>query len=109
KRMRTRYSYGYGMGAFCTLWLRGGDLYALRIFGHWLSWQCWALAVAARRCKWPEVHQRWLGLRGTLGGLIYGSRVGGGISPTRSMNETTDEQMNLAQHSRNQKASQQRR
>ena len=35
--MRTRYSYGYGMGAFCALWLRRGDLYAMRIFGHWLS------------------------------------------------------------------------
>ncbi len=72
KRMRTRYSYGYGMGAFCALWLRRGDLYAMRIFGHWLSWQCWALAVATGRGRWPEAYQRSLSLRGTLSGLIYG-------------------------------------
>ena len=75
KRMTTRYSYGHGIGAFCIIWLRRGDLYALRVFGHWLCWQCKDLAVASGRWQWLEAYQRWLILRGTLSGLIYGLRV----------------------------------
>jgi GT2 family glycosyltransferase len=75
QRLTSRYTYGYGIGAFCIIWLRRGDLYALRIFGHWLCWQCKDLASATGRLQWLDAYQRWLILRGTLSGLIYGLRV----------------------------------
>jgi GT2 family glycosyltransferase len=75
QRLRSRYGYGYGVGAFCSLCLRRGDLYALRVFAHWLCWQCKDLAVATGRWQLQEAHQRWLALRGTVSGLIYGLRV----------------------------------
>jgi GT2 family glycosyltransferase len=76
RRLKTRWSYGYGMGAFCSLWLRRGDSYALRLLGRWLRWQCWDFTLATARRQWLEAYQRWLSLRGTLGGLIYGFKVG---------------------------------
>jgi GT2 family glycosyltransferase len=75
QRVASRWSYGYGVGAFCSMWLRRGDLYALRVLGHWLSWQCWHLALTTGRLQWPEAYQRCLSLQGTGGGLMYGMRV----------------------------------
>ena len=75
QRLATRWSYGYGIGAFCTMWLRRGDLYTLRILGHWLCWQCRDFAVATGRRQWLEAYQKWLILAGTLSGLMYGLRV----------------------------------
>jgi GT2 family glycosyltransferase len=75
RRLATRWSYGFGMGVFCSLWLRRGDLYALRVLAHWLRWQCWDFATAAARREWLEAYQRWLSLGGTFGGLIYGLKV----------------------------------
>jgi GT2 family glycosyltransferase len=75
RRLATRWSYGYGLGAFCSLWLRRGDLYALRVLGYWLCWQCLDLTVATGRRQWLEAYQRWLSLRGTAAGLIYGLKV----------------------------------
>jgi GT2 family glycosyltransferase len=75
QRMASRWSYGYGTGAFCSMWFRRGDLYALGILGYWLCWQCRHLAVAIGRRQWLEAYQRWLSVRGTSGGLIYGLRV----------------------------------
>lgn len=75
RRLATRWSYGFGMGAFCSLWLRRADLYPLRVLIHWLCWQCRDFAVAAVRRQWLEAYQRWLSLGGTVGGLIYGMKV----------------------------------
>lgn len=75
RRLKTRWSYGYGMGAFCCLWLRRGDPYAVRVLGRWLRWQCWDFTIAAARRQWLEAYQRWLSLRGTVCGLIYGFKV----------------------------------
>jgi O-antigen biosynthesis protein len=75
QRMASRWSYGYGTGAFCTIWLRSGDLYALRILGHWLCWQARDFVVAAGHRQWLEAYQKWLSLKGTAGGMVYGLRV----------------------------------
>ncbi len=75
RRLATRWSYGFGIGAFCSLWLRRGDFYALRVLMNWLGWQSRELIVAGQHRRWPEAHQRLLSLRGTLGGLVYGLRV----------------------------------
>lgn len=75
RRLATRWSYGFGIGAFCTFRLRRCDLYALQVLIHWLRWQCWNFAVAVARRQWLEAYQRWLSLRGTAGGLVYGIQV----------------------------------
>lgn len=75
RRLATRWSYGFGIGAFCALWIRRGDPYALCVLMNWLGWQSRELIVAGQRRRWLEAHQRLLSLRGTLGGLVYGVRV----------------------------------
>jgi GT2 family glycosyltransferase len=75
RRVKTRWSYGYGMGAFCCLWLRRGDPYALRVLGRWLRWQFLDFIIAAIRRQWLEAYQRWLSLGGTGCGLIHGLKV----------------------------------
>jgi glycosyltransferase involved in cell wall biosynthesis len=72
RRLATRWSYGFGIGVFCSLWLRRRDLYALRVLIRWLRWQCRDFTVATVRREWPEAYQRWLSLKGTVGGLTYG-------------------------------------
>src|SRR5205823_3380305 len=36
RRLATRWSYGFGMGAFCGIWLRHHDPYALYLLARWL-------------------------------------------------------------------------
>jgi hypothetical protein len=75
RRLATRWSYGYGMGAFCGIWLRRGDLFALRMLGSWLRWQGSALVGALVRAQWMQVHQSALSLGGTGCGSMYGLRA----------------------------------
>ena len=75
RRLASRWSYGYGIGAFCSIWLRRGDPYALYIFSHWMLYQCRSLAGAIGCRQWMQAYQRSLSLRGTVGGVIYGLRV----------------------------------
>lgn len=75
KRLSTRWSYGYGMGAFCTLWLRQRDGYALYVLIRWLLNHLAALAGALGARDWWQAHQRSLSLRGTIRGMVYGLRV----------------------------------
>jgi glycosyltransferase involved in cell wall biosynthesis len=76
QRVTSRFSYGFGVGAFCALWLRRGDLYSGRVLWTWLALQTGALSMAAVRHQWFELYQRWLSLRGTLSGVMYGARFG---------------------------------
>jgi GT2 family glycosyltransferase len=76
RRLATCWSYGHGIGAFCSLWFRRRDLFALRTLAGWISWQCWYLIFAIGRGHWIQVHQRWLSLRGTIHGFRYGLFVG---------------------------------
>jgi glycosyltransferase involved in cell wall biosynthesis len=75
RRMTSRYSYGYGIGAFCGIWLCRRDPYALHILSYWVLNQCLGLARAIRRWHWMQAHESSLSLRGTLHGLLYGLRV----------------------------------
>ena len=74
RRLASRASYGYGTGAFCGIWLRQGDVYALRILGCWLYWQCGELVRAMGRRQWMQAYQRSLSLCGTMRGFTYGLR-----------------------------------
>jgi GT2 family glycosyltransferase len=75
RRIASRWSYGYGIGAFCGIWLRKGDLYATRILGYWLFSLCRELIGVVVRWEWMEAYQRLLSLQGTARGLIYGLGV----------------------------------
>jgi GT2 family glycosyltransferase len=84
QRLRTRWTYGFGIAALCGIWLRQGDLYAGRLCAGWLAWQGSDLLRATARGDWFLARQRLLSLRGTARGLFYGltlsprgSRVGG--------------------------------
>jgi glycosyltransferase involved in cell wall biosynthesis len=73
QRLASCWGYGYGMGAFCGLWLRRRDLYALRMLGCWLSLQGRELAGGIlHRRGWLHVYQRGLRLCGAVRGLLYG-------------------------------------
>jgi GT2 family glycosyltransferase len=75
QRLRSRWTYGHGVGAFCGLWFRRQDLYVLRILLHWLLSQGRELAHALRHRQWRQLRERSLILRGTMRGLVYGLRV----------------------------------
>ena len=74
-RMASRWNYGFGTGAFCSIWLRQGDFFALRIVGHLFLHQCRLLIRAIGHRQWLQAYQRSLSLRGTARGLVYGLRV----------------------------------
>jgi len=76
QRIASRYSYGFGIGVFCALWVRRGDRFLVRVLWSWLKSQAVAFTVATARWQRFEMLQRWLSLRGTLAGVIYGLRLG---------------------------------
>jgi GT2 family glycosyltransferase len=75
RRRGTRSSYGRGVGACCSAWLRDGDVSGLVILGHWVGMRGRLLAGATRRRDWDRVEEELLVLRGTAGGLAYGARL----------------------------------
>jgi hypothetical protein len=75
RRRGTRSTYGRGVGACCSAWLRDGDVSGLGILGHWVGMRGRLLAGAARRREWHRVEEELLVLRGTVGGLAYGARL----------------------------------
>lgn len=75
RRRGTRSTYGRGVGACCSAWLRDGDVGGLVILGHWVGMRGRLLAGAARRRDWDRVEEELLLLRGTAGGLAYGARL----------------------------------
>jgi GT2 family glycosyltransferase len=75
-RLARRGPYGYGMGAACSLWLRQGDNNAWRVLVRWVLMRARRLAIGVRQRDGLRVHEEFLVLAGTLGGLLYGWRVG---------------------------------
>jgi GT2 family glycosyltransferase len=75
RRLASRRTYGFGIGAFCLLHARKGDAYAARILAAWLGTQCVDFGRAVTRRDWFGARQRALSLRGGLGGMLYGLTV----------------------------------
>jgi len=71
-RIARRSMYGRGMGACCTIWLRQGDPSGLLVLGSWAFFRMRRLVAAALCCRWMSVHEEFLVLGGTGGGLLYG-------------------------------------
>jgi GT2 family glycosyltransferase len=75
QRLRSRWTYGFGIGAACALWARRGDLGALRLLGTWAGKQVMLLGGAVARRDGFLARQRLLSLRGGARGLFYGLRL----------------------------------
>jgi len=75
QRLRSRSTYGYGIGAFCGLHLRRGDLYAGRLLLTWLGKQSVALGRAAARGDGFLFRQRMRSLGGGTRGFFHGLRL----------------------------------
>jgi cellulose synthase/poly-beta-1,6-N-acetylglucosamine synthase-like glycosyltransferase len=75
QRFRRRWSYGYGMGAFCGIWIRRRDGYALYMLARWLLRVGRMLLLAIGQRDVMMARQRLLSIGGTLGGLVYGVRL----------------------------------
>ena len=74
RRLASRPSYGFGMGAFCALWTRRHDAYALWILSRWCYDRSRALVASCLRRRWRRVYEESLMLRGALHGVAYGLR-----------------------------------
>lgn len=72
RRLRSRPSYGFGMGAFCAIWVRRYDSFALWMLAQWCIERGRALAASALRRRWPRVREELLMLRGLVSGIGYG-------------------------------------
>lgn len=75
RRLAANWSYGYGIGAFCSMTFRRSDFFAVRVLSGWLFWQICYLMVAGGRRQWLQVRQRLLSLGGTVRGVVHGLRV----------------------------------
>ena len=84
-RLARRRPYGHGIGACCSLWLRQGDFYALRVLGGWLAMRGRRLLGGLWRREWMLAHEEVLVLLGTIDGLFYGWRVGGQPAPGKAL------------------------
>jgi GT2 family glycosyltransferase len=71
KRLSSRWGYGYGIGAFCGLWLRRLDPYILFVLLCWIFNLSRELAGLTLKREWLEARQRVFSLRGTFRGFLY--------------------------------------
>jgi GT2 family glycosyltransferase len=76
RRLATRSSYGFGIGACCGLWLRRGNAYAIVLLLRWLASRVRRAAVGLVRRTPDALREELLVLVGTLRGLVYGLRLG---------------------------------
>jgi glycosyltransferase involved in cell wall biosynthesis len=75
RRLATRRSYGFGMGAFAGLWIRSDPWVGIAL-GRWVTDRLRVAArAAARRDSWRVREERLL-LAGAVAGLRYGRRLG---------------------------------
>jgi GT2 family glycosyltransferase len=72
RRLASRPSYGFGMGAFCALRARRHDAYAGWMFARWCFDRGRALLTACVRRRWRRVREELLMLRGAACGIAYG-------------------------------------
>ena len=85
RRLATRWSYGYGVGAMCGLWLRRGDLFAPRLIVAYLRLHLRPLVSALARRDPGRAREHALAVAAVFPGVVHGllaagspSRAGGG-------------------------------
>jgi hypothetical protein len=87
RRRETRWSYGYGIGAFCGLRLAKGDAYGWRMLASYSKMHLRLLVREARRGQWIGVRERITSLSALGPSLIYGLRAArgtDGVTKSRS-------------------------
>jgi GT2 family glycosyltransferase len=72
RRLQSRPSYGFGMGAFCALWARRYDAFAFWMLAQWCAERGRSLLGSFVRRRWQRVHEELLMLRGAMSGFAYG-------------------------------------
>lgn len=75
-RKARRPMYGRGTGAAIALWLKQGDVYALRVLLGWLSMRSGTLARALLRADGRVAREELVMLASTARGLLHGFSVG---------------------------------
>jgi GT2 family glycosyltransferase len=75
QRLRSRSTYGFGVGALCGLRLRSGDAYAVRMLAAYARLHAVKLAGAARRCDRALAGEHARALVALVPGAAYGLRA----------------------------------
>ena len=75
QRLRSRSTYGFGVGALCGLRLRSGDAYALRMLAAYARLHVVKLARAARRSDRALAWEHARALAALVPGTAYGLRA----------------------------------
>jgi GT2 family glycosyltransferase len=81
RRLRSRPSYGFGMGAFCALWARRYDAFAFWMLAQWCAERGRSLLGSFVRRRWQRVHEELLMLRGAMSGFAYGLTAPSRMAP----------------------------
>lgn len=71
-RLARRPMYGRGMGACCSLWLRQGDFYALRVLAGWLALRFGRIGRDLLKGYGRGAYEELLVLGGTVRGMSQG-------------------------------------
>jgi GT2 family glycosyltransferase len=74
RQLKSFFQYGYGMSAFCLLWMRRGDRYAVRMLANWTAGHGLGLGNAILRRQWDRACEAQAFLHGTFKGTFYGLR-----------------------------------
>jgi len=72
RRLASRPSYGFGMGAFCAKWARRGDIYALWMLVCWALQRSGALLASFVRARSQRIREELMMLGGAVRGVAYG-------------------------------------
>ncbi|HEX6652239.1 MAG TPA: glycosyltransferase family A protein [Thermoleophilaceae bacterium] len=76
RRLATRWSYGFGIGAMCGIWLRRRDAYALRALLSYARLHVRPLLGGLRRADGRRIREHGRALASVAPGLLYGLRAG---------------------------------
>jgi hypothetical protein len=72
RRLASRKTYGYGVGATCGLLLAAGDIHAVRLLAMWILLRLKLALVNTSRVGWQALREEYLVLMGTIRGVLYG-------------------------------------
>jgi len=79
RRLASRPSYGFGMGAFCTKWARRGDAYAIWMLGWWVFERTRALLASFLRLRSQRIREELMMLHGAVRGVAHGLLTARGV------------------------------
>jgi O-antigen biosynthesis protein len=77
RRLATRWSYGYGVGAMCGLWLRRGDFFAPWLIAEYLRLHLRPFAAGIVRRDPGRAREHGLALASVFPGVFHGLLAGG--------------------------------